>query len=150
MSERGQSNDDSTRQVLYQTMAQEAAGLYSQMLTICSAFLGGSLALYDRLVPENPIRIKWFLFCLWGSLVYPVIILLFVRWRNIESHRLVLESQRLGGEGLWYKEKHEEAIRLYEKARRIAQFDRRLMLSAIVSLMAGLVLLATLVTISRI
>jgi len=117
---------------LYSTMAQEAAGLYKQMITISTAFLGGSLAFFDKFFTRGRASSSiWLLLFAWVALIYPVFVLSWVRWQNVESHRHMLEylkNERSNGE--------------YEKAADIAAKSRKLTMSAIISLAIALALLA--------
>jgi hypothetical protein len=127
--------DDSFRKQLYATMAQEASGLYSQLLTICTAFLGGSLTFYEKLAP-NPLPCSMlFLFLAWLSFIYSLLALIWVRWKNVEAHRMILESLK-GDECL------------YDKARKTAIKTRRVTNSIIVSIGFGMSFLALFVFIN--
>jgi len=117
---------------LYATMAQEAAGLYKQMITISTAFLGGSLAFFDKFFTTGKASCSiWLLFSAWVALIYPVFILSWVRWQNVESHRHMLEYL-----------KNESSDGNYKKAAEIAAKGRKWTKSAIISLALALALLA--------
>lgn len=87
----GQSHEDA-RKELYRTMVQEASAFYRQMATICSAFLGGSMLFSDRLVRAPEPRWWWILLGAWICFVLTLAVIVWLRWQNVESHRLVLES----------------------------------------------------------
>jgi len=83
-------NDDITRrqELVFATIAQEAAGFYGLILTLATSFLGGTLVFIDRIAP-SPAR--WTLALLgfgWLSLIASVSLIAWVRWRNIESGRM--------------------------------------------------------------
>jgi len=115
---------------LYNTMAQEADGFYKQMITISTAFLGGTLAYFDKLFVGNVRWSLWLLFPGWALLVFPIAVLALVRWQNVEAHRHVLEYFKTGDE----KE--------YATAARIGKKGRWRTKCAIYSMILGLALMA--------
>lgn len=120
---------------LYDTMSREADGLYKQLMTIGTSFFGGSLLgfvwfLFDNEVVRNEKRLLWPLFMAWVALIYTVVVLVWIRWQNVESHRHVLEYLKTSDE----KE--------YNKAKSIRNKSRNLMVSALVLMLVGLVLIA--------
>jgi hypothetical protein len=76
---------------LYKTMATEAAGLYNQMITICTTFLGGTLVFYDKLFVSGNSYTLILLFLGWLCLVIPLPMLIWIRWQNVEAHRYILK-----------------------------------------------------------
>jgi len=120
---------NSTIEQLYSTMAQEADGFYRQMITICTAYLGGTFVFYDKFVTENSTQSLWLLFLAWVALIYPTAVLTYIRWQNVESHRHILE----------YLKKQEEEE--YTRAKTIAKNGRNLTKSAIYSMIIALLLL---------
>jgi hypothetical protein len=63
----------------------------SRITVFISSLLGGTLVFYDKLYVSG---IQWTLYILfagWLCLVIPLPMLLSVRWKNVESHRHVLE-----------------------------------------------------------
>ena len=119
-------SDDGIVPALYSTMIQEANNFYRQILTICSLFLGGSLALYDRFASSKMVSTSFLLFITWLLLVYSASIITIIRWRNVESHRLMIE----------YIKDRDEAK--YHKAARIHKMDKCLTVSSIVSFILAL------------
>lgn len=80
-------------QSVFSALVQEAAGFYGLLLTIASAFLGGTLIFIDR-IAHNPEA--WTVFVLaggWGALVATVVLVALVRWRNVETMRAFLEGR---------------------------------------------------------
>ncbi len=49
-------------EALYDTMSKEADGLYKQMITICTAFLGGTLVFFEKLFVS---KAGWSIYFLW-------------------------------------------------------------------------------------
>ena len=123
-----QKTANTTGELLYSTMANEAHGFYSQMITICTVFLGGSLAFYDKFFTVRSAWSIWLLFLSWIFFIYPVVVLTWVRWKNVEAHRHMLEYLKMN--------KEEE----YKIAEDISKKTRKLTEKAINSL--GLALLA--------
>ena len=122
---------------LYDTMSQEADGLYKQLITICTTFFGGSLlgGLWvffenEKMFVGNAKCLLWLLFAAWVALTYPLAALVWIRWQNVESHRHVLE---------YLKTRDEEE---YKKAKSIPKKGRKWMTSALISMVFGLVLIA--------
>ncbi len=118
-------------EALYDTMSKEADGLYKQMITICTAFLGGSLVFFEKLFVSDAGWAIYFLFGGWAALTYPLAVLIYVRWQNVEAHRHILEYL-----------KTESEIE-YNKAVAIPKRGRKWTTSAIISMLAGLILIAT-------
>ncbi len=127
---------------LYNTMSQEADGLYRQLMTIGTSFFGGSLLGFVWFIFNNE-RIKsekhllWLLFVAWIALIYTVGALTWIRWQNVESHRHVLEYLKLQGE-----EKCDKADKEYNKAKSISSKNRKWMSSVFVSVLVGIILIA--------
>lgn len=118
-------------EVLYDTMSKEADGLYKQMITICTAFLGGTLVFFEKLFVSKAGWSIYFLFGGWAALTYPLAVLIYVRWQNVEAHRHTLE---------YFKTRNEAE---YNIAVAIPKRGRKWTTSAIVSMVAGLILIAT-------
>lgn len=124
--------DDETVRHLYSTMIQEANNFYRQVLTICSLFLGGSLALYDRFASSIIPCTSCLLFITWLLLVYSASIITIIRWRNVESHRLMIE---------YFKDKDSNSKKYDEAASRYKK-DKCLTVSSIVSFILALLSLS--------
>ena len=124
-------NDDSAlRDRLYTTMSQEADGLYKLLITICTTFLGGTLVFFEKLFVSDARWSIWLLFLAWLALTYSIAVLVWIRWQNVEAHRHALEYTKTGDENE------------YKKAEGIPEAGRRWTLSAIIIMIAGLLLLA--------
>jgi len=126
--------NDNTQQTisleaLYDTMSKEVDGLYKQMITICTAFLGGTLVFFEKLFVSDAGWSIYFLFGGWAALTYPLAVLIYIRWQNVEAHRHTLE---------YFKTKNEDE---YNKAVAIPKRGRKWTTSAIISMVAGLVLI---------
>jgi hypothetical protein len=79
--------------VIWQSMASEAAGFYKTIIVTASSFLGGSLLFMKDIAP-NPLPITLgFLSLGWMALILSIILVAKIRWHNVESGRLVLEDQ---------------------------------------------------------
>ncbi len=131
-----QARSNISLEALYNTMSVEAGGLYNQAITICTAFLGGTLIFYERLFVSD---ITWTLIILvlgWITLVYPLAAFTYVRWQNVEAHRHVLEYFNTG-------EKED-----YDKALAIPKKSRCLTKSAITSMVIGLCLVGIFTTLN--
>lgn len=115
---------------LYATMSEEAAGLYNQLITICTAFLGGTLVFFNKMFVGNVGWSLWLLFTGWAALTYPLAVLVLVRWQNVEAHRHALE----------YFKNHVE--KEYDKAVSIPRKARIWTKSAIILMVVGLILIA--------
>lgn len=111
-------------------MSQEADGFYKQIITICTAFLGGSLAFFDKLYVSKATWSLWLLFTAWAALVYPLAVLVWVRWQNVEAHRHALE---------YFKTNDENE---YKKAVSLPERGRKWTTSAIISMVLGLIIIA--------
>ena len=115
---------------LYAAMAKEANEIHKQVLTICTAFLGGTSVFLDKLYISEA---KWtlvILFLGWAALTYPLVALAIVRWKNVESHRYIFNFFKIGNEGE------------LEKAASISKSGRVLTVSALASMTAGLILIS--------
>jgi len=115
---------------LYSTMAQEANGLYSQMITISTAFFGGSLAFFGRF---NVSASTWFVCILvlaWLALIAPLAILICVRWKNVEAHRHALEYIKTGKD-----EEYKKAVQIPRRARCCTKVAIGLMMFGLLLLM---------------
>jgi hypothetical protein len=123
-------SDDRVVSALYSTMIQEANNFYRQVLTICSCFLGGSLALYDRFARSIIPCTSCLLVLTWVLLVYSVFVITFIRWKNVESHRLMIGYIKERDDAKYYK-----AEDIYKKG-------KCLTVSSIVSLIIALLLLS--------
>jgi hypothetical protein len=91
--------DDQVQQEIFQIVVAECRGFYKLVITVATAFLGGTVLLFDRLAPE-PASL-WSLAVLgagWLSLVGSIVAVSYVRRWNIESGRLTLKRQEADAE----------------------------------------------------
>lgn len=121
---------------LYSTMAEEADGFYKQMITICTAFLGGSLVFSEKLFVSDARWSLVLLFVAWLALTYPLAVLVWVRWQNVEAHRHALK----------YLTTHD--VNEYQQAQSIPIKGRKWTTSAIILMVFGLFLIASFTAIS--
>lgn len=96
-------NEKVSKDTLFNSIVKEAGEFYNLILTVASAFLGGSLLFLEKIAPQP---VKWS-FCIlgfgWLSLIISIGLAAYVRLKNLESGRLALE------------EKYEEAKKLDRK-----------------------------------
>jgi len=134
---------DDIKGLLYNTMSQEAAGLYKQMIAICTAFLGGSIVFFEKLFVSAVEWSIYFLFAGWLALTYPLAVLMIIRWQNIESHRLMLEYLKSKDDTKRNQNRDEDRNEAkFRKVVNIAERGRKWTMSAILSMVIGLILIA--------
>ncbi len=124
------------RQMVFQSMHREAEGLYRQLLTIASSFLGGSLIFLTQMDIGVTRRALWLLFLSWVLFALSITLLLLVRWNNVEQMQQFLEA--LGMEEAGEKQRAEELYAGVQKRTRRGQVMTWLIL---LSLMSAMVLL---------
>jgi hypothetical protein len=112
-------------------MSKEADGFYNQMIAICTGFLGGTLIFFKMLFVASAEWSLLLLFLGWAALTYPLAVLIFVRWQNVEAHRHALEYLKKGDE-----KEYMLAVSIPKKGRKWTE-------SAIISMVVGLILIAT-------
>lgn len=125
-----QKTANTTGELLYSTMANEANGFYSQMITISTLSMGGSVVFYDKFFTVKSAWSIWLLFFTWIFFIFPVAILTWIRWQNVEAHRHMLK---------YFKKNKEEE---YRKVEDISIRTRKWTAIAIVSLVLALLTLA--------
>lgn len=125
-----QTKQDVSIETLYNTMSKEADGTYRQMIAVCTAFLGGTLVFFEKLFIGDVWWSIYFLFTGWAALAYSLTVLCWVRWKNVEAHRHILE---------YFKSSSEKN---YKRADSISKSGRKLMISAIVVMVVGVILIA--------
>jgi hypothetical protein len=82
-----------SRETIFTVLANDADGYYKLVLTVASAFLGGSLLFLEKIVP-HPTRLSLVLMTLgWLSLVASIAAITSVRQRNLRSGFLALEGK---------------------------------------------------------
>jgi len=90
----GQSpNEKVSKDTLFNSIVKEAGEFYNLVLTVASAFLGGTLLFLEKIAPQP---VKWSLCILalgWLSLIVSIGLAVYVRLKNLESGRLALEGK---------------------------------------------------------
>jgi len=82
-----------SKDTLFQSIVKEAGEFYNLILTVSSAFLGGTLIFLEKIAP-NPVQCSlWVLYLGWVSLIGSIAISAYVRLKNLESGRLALEER---------------------------------------------------------
>lgn len=80
------SSDNVSRAALFDSIVKEASEFYKLVLTVASAFLGGTLIFLEKIAPPP---VPWWLFVLlcigWLCLITAICILAIVRTKNLES-----------------------------------------------------------------
>lgn len=82
-----------TRETIFKVLAKDADGYYKLVLTLASAFLGGSLLFLEKIVPDPTWLSLVFMVLGWGSLVGSVAVVTSIRERNLRSGYLALEGK---------------------------------------------------------
>lgn len=119
-SERNNKNESEvSKECIFTIIASEAAGLYNLLITVSTAVFGGTLLFLDRIAPSPTIESLWFLALGWLMLLLCTLACAWVRWKNLESGRLVLEGKS-------------------EDARKVDKPNRRLTNFAIISFGLGI------------
>ena len=82
------------KKILLGHVITEAGGLYKQLITLGTLFLGGSLFVVEKLRPLQP---RWAIciMAISGLLLgLGMILVLLIRWNNIESMRFLAEAEK--------------------------------------------------------
>lgn len=87
------SQNDIPRETIFKVLATDADGYYKLVLTLASAFLGGSLLYLEKIVPDPTWISLVFMILGWVSLVGSVAVVTSIRERNLRSGYLVLEGK---------------------------------------------------------
>lgn len=112
-----------SRELIFETIVSEAAGLYNLLITVSTGVFGATLLFLDRIAPSPT---KASLLCLalgWLMLILCTVACVWIRWKNLESGRMVLEGK-------------------FKEASDIDKPNRRLTKFAIFGLFCGIVLVA--------
>jgi len=86
-------NEKVSRDTLFNSIVKEAGEFYSLVISVASAFLGGTLLFLEKIAPHP---FKWSLCILafgWLSLIMSIGLAVYVRLKNLESGRLALEGK---------------------------------------------------------
>jgi hypothetical protein len=88
-------NESVAKTDLFRAIVESATEYYKLMITIASAFLGGSLLFVEKLSPSaNPLKSHVILLgCGWLFLVVSIILILVVQRSNLKSGKLVMEGK---------------------------------------------------------
>lgn len=76
----------------FEVLAAEADGFYRMVVTVSTAFLGGSILFVERIAPQPIPQTLWLLAAGWMALVSSIYFIVQVRRGNLESIRLALEG----------------------------------------------------------
>jgi hypothetical protein len=120
--QKGKPEDVVSRECIFTTMATEAAGLYNLLMSVSTAVLGGTLLFLERIASSPTKQSLWYLGLGWLMLLFCTVACAWVRWKNLESGRLVLENK-------------------IQDARKIDKINRWLTKFAIASLALGITLI---------
>lgn len=81
------------KKTVFESITSEAGGFYRQVLTIASAFLGGTILFFDKLkVSIKPLSLI-LLFLGWLCLIVVIALSGIIRLKNLESGRLALDNE---------------------------------------------------------
>ncbi len=88
------SNKESiSRDAIFQSQTREAADFYKLIVTVSSSFLGGSLVFLDKIAPE-PVKYSVYILAVgWFLLIASIVLIGFIRSKNLESAHHVLENE---------------------------------------------------------
>ncbi|MCK5240900.1 hypothetical protein KAR34_00480 [bacterium] len=90
---KGTNGDKVSEDVIFNSIVKEAGGFYTLVLTVASAFLGGTLFFLEKIV-GTPNKYSLILLGLgWMSLITTIGLSAFIRFQNVESGRLALEKK---------------------------------------------------------
>ncbi len=84
--------DDVPREKTFEILAQEAGAFYRSILTVATAFLGGSLVFLDKTAATFSTLSLCVLAMAWGALVWTIALIVRVRRDNLVSGRLALQD----------------------------------------------------------
>lgn len=84
---------DIPRETIFKVLATDADGYYKLVLTLASAFLGGSLLFLEKIVPDPTWLSLAFMILGWVSLVGSVAVVTSIRERNLRSGYMTLEGK---------------------------------------------------------
>jgi hypothetical protein len=84
--------DKVSREVIFKTIVEEAAGLYNLIMTLDTAVFGATLIFLEKIAPTPTKLSIVFLAFGWASLILSLVFCLWVRWNNLESGRHALEG----------------------------------------------------------
>lgn len=85
-------SDNVSREALFQAQVAEASGFYKLIVSISSAFLGGSLVFLDKISMHPSSGSMYLLLIGWILLIITIAFICIVRARNLESAHQVLEN----------------------------------------------------------
>ncbi len=77
--------------ILHQIIGEEITGLYKQIYTTCIAFLGWTLVFHENLFDSSSAFSRISLVSGWVFLIISLILLVYIRGGNAESHEHMLQ-----------------------------------------------------------
>lgn len=116
-------NDELSRDVLFEATVTAAGGFYRSVLTVASAFLGGTLVFMEKIAPTPSCPSLIALALGWSALIASIACVVRVQRLNVDSGWRALDGKR-------------------EDARAIDERTRRLSSAATWLLVAGIFLVA--------
>ena len=83
-----------SHETILKVLAADADGYYRLVLTLASAFLGGSLLFLEKIVPKPTCLSLVFMSLGWVALVASVAVVTNIREKNLRSGYIALEGKR--------------------------------------------------------
>lgn len=117
-----ENQDTISRPEIFKAIVADAGGYYGQLVTVASAFLGGSLFFLEKITPI-PLYSQILMFLGWLFLITSIASTLYIRHWNLESGRLALEA-------------------MFDEAAKLDQRKKNLGSASIIALILGMASLA--------
>jgi len=115
-------NEKVSKDKLFESIVKEAGEFYNLILTVSSAFLGGTLLFLEKIAPSPDRCSLWVLYSGWACLIASIAISAYVRLKNLESGRLALEQK-------------------YEEAKRLDRMKEALTIAMTIFMVIGILLI---------
>jgi hypothetical protein len=123
------------RLAILKSVTIEAGGFYKLIVTVSSAFLGGSLLFLERIAPAPTPLMKLLLALTWFALIGAIACVAWVRCQNLRAARLALDRLALS-------EGDDEAKKLEDEAKKLDRHKELLSSYSQYCLVAGMLLLS--------
>jgi len=88
-----QKDERVSKDALFDSIVKEAGGFYNLILSVASAFLGGSLLFLEKIAPKPVVWSLPILGLGWLALIVAIGLSAYVRLENLEAGRLALEGK---------------------------------------------------------